>query len=274
MDRLSPGQVFEADSPVIIATPHTGTVVPPELLAHPAWQPVNGRLSDPGGAALLAAAKRCGVSSVAAHLHPCVIDLNVAIDSRPLSQKLNRLGLCRTHTSRGEALYQSGLEPAEDEVEARVEDSWRPYHRALAAELRRLRTLHSNIILLVSHVTSWLSPFREQSSGSDCNAGTNQGNSCDRGMVSALTSAAQAFGRSWVVNGKFADAFAAQHYGMPESGVHVIELEVSGCWRTDCELWDGEKLIDEMSALIGALEQSVRRLPPAENPTLLGLVTD
>lgn len=267
MDTLPFGHVFQADSPVLVATPHTGTIVPPDLLVHPAWQPIDGRLSDPAGAALLAAAKESGVSCIAAHLHPCVIDLNVALDSRPLSQKLNRPGLCRTHTSRGEALYQPGFEPSESEVEMRVERSWRPYHGALTAELYRLRQLHGNVILMVSHVSAWLSPFRTQFSGSDCNAGTNQGKSCDRQLVSSLTSAAQACGRSWVVNGKFADAFAAQHYGMPERGIHVIELEVSGRWRADCELRgsakEAETDVIEMSALINALKDSVRRLPPA-----------
>ncbi|MCO1368531.1 N-formylglutamate amidohydrolase [Burkholderia multivorans] len=247
--------------------------MPEELKAHEAWKPIDGRLSDPAGVALLEAAQASGVTTIAAAVHPCVIDLNVALDNRPLSQRLNRTGLCRTHTSRGEALYAAGSEPSEAEVEARVERYWRPFHAALTAELLRLREMHGNVLLLTSHASSWLSPYRSHAGTTDCNAGTDQGASCDRRLVSALTATVQGFGRSWVVNGKLADVYAAQRYGMPEYGMHAIEMEAAGRWRGDFESPERDKS-DEMSEVLDALTRALDRLPPASARFEAGLVAD
>lgn len=235
MQSLPYGQISRGDSPVLVVTPHTGTSVPAELLVNPAWVPVEGRLADPFGVILQSAASRRGMTCLSALYHPCVIDFNVALDSRPLSSRLNRVGLCRTHTSRGEALYAQGREPSEADVNARVEEYWKPFHAALTEELIRLRGMHDNVLLLVSHASSWLSPYRDQPGAAECNIGTNRGAACDRRLVAAMTESVQAFNRSWVVNGKLADAFAAQHYGMPANGVHAVEVEVAGRWRLDCE---------------------------------------
>lgn len=262
MQKPAYGQVIRGDAPILVATPHTGVIVPEELKVHEAWKAIDGRLSDPAGVALLAAARELGVTTIAAAVHPCVIDFNVALDSRPLSQRLNRTGLCRTHTSRGEALYAPGFEPSEEEVEARVERYWQPFHAALTAELLRLRELHGNVLLLTSHASSWLSPYRSHSCTTDCNAGTHQGASCDRRLVSALTEAVQGFGRSWVVNGKLADVFAAQRYGMPANGIHVIEVEVAGRWRGEFE--SPERGNDgEMRDVLDALSRALDRMPAA-----------
>ena len=169
------GHVFHADSPILAVAPHTGSSIPGELRVHPAWVAIEGRLAGPAGIALQAEALRQGVSCVSALYHPCVIDFNVATDIRPLSPRLNRTGLCRTHTSRGESLYEAGLEPSEAEVEGRVEKYWRPFHAAVTSELLRLRQIRENVLLLVTHASSWLSPYRNQAGGSDCNVGTNRG---------------------------------------------------------------------------------------------------
>ncbi|SAL73470.1 N-formylglutamate amidohydrolase [Caballeronia arvi] len=263
MQKPAYGEVIRGGAPILVATPHTGVIVPADLKAHETWKPIDGRLSDPAGVALLAAARERDVTTIAAAVHPCVIDFNVALDSRPLSQRLNRTGLCRTHTSRGEALYAPGFEPSEADVEARVEHYWRPFHAALTAELLRLREMHGNVLLLTSHASSWLSPYRTHSGTTDCNAGTHQGASCDRRLVSALTEAVQGLGRSWVVNGKLADVFAAQRYGMPANGIHVIEVEVAGRWRNDFE--SPEHGNDgEMRDVLDALSRALDSMPPAD----------
>ncbi|WP_281248519.1 N-formylglutamate amidohydrolase [Paraburkholderia diazotrophica] len=242
----------------MVVTPHTGTMVPPDLLAHPAWEPVNGRLSDPGGKALGAVARKRGVTCLSAALHPCVIDLNVAANNTALSQRLNRLGLCRTHTSRGEALYLPGAEPSEAEVQRRVAEHWKPFQASILAELSRLRETHDNVLMLVSHAGAWLSPYRTQPGAADCNFGTNHGASSDRAIVSAITQAAQALERSWVVNGKLTDAFTAQRYGRPECGVHVVELEVAGRWRRELEIAQSDAQRDAfMTEILCAAERAV-----------------
>ncbi|REG58832.1 N-formylglutamate amidohydrolase [Paraburkholderia sp. BL6669N2] len=226
--------LLRGDSPVLVVTPHTGTLIPQELRKHAGWVPVEGRLADPAGLLFHDAARRCGITLISARYHPCVIDFMVSADGPPLSVGVDRGGLCRTHTSRGESLYEPDMPLTTAEVNERVERIWRPFHLAVAEEIRRLRALHDHILLLVPHASCWLSPFREESAGRDCNVGTDNGKACDRKLVGALTESAKAQGRSWVVNGNIADGFTAEHYGNPASGIHVLNLEISGQWRVDC----------------------------------------
>ena len=115
--------------------------------------------------------------------------------------------------------------------------------------------------MLVPHASWWLSPFRAESMGRDCSIGTDHGKSCDRALVGALTEAATAQGRSWVVNGNIADGFTAEHYGDPASGLHVMNVEISGQWRIDCALeieQNSNRLTDTM--LVPLLERFERVL--------------
>jgi len=216
------------------------------------------------------------MSAVTATVHPCVIDFNVATDNRSLSPRLNRVGLCRTHTSRGEPLYPQGCEPDEAVVDARIAAYWLPFHEMVTAEIVRLRKIHANIAVLVSHASSWLSPYREQAGGTDFNLGTHQGAASDRQLVAALTDTAQAHARSWVVNGKLGGAFAAQHYGVPESGVHVVEVEIAGKWRSELEASSAAGLVcnapqRDMAALLEAASAAALKLPAGADNVLTAL---
>ncbi|PRG71951.1 N-formylglutamate amidohydrolase [Burkholderia multivorans] len=267
MQSLAFGHVFRADSPLVLVTPHSGSRIPADLMDNASWAAIEGRMADPAGLALEALAAKRGITTIGARYHPCVIDFNVATESRPLSLRLSRSGLCRTHTSRGEPLYDDSHPPSEREVETRVDHYWRPFHAAVAAEIARLRGLHANVLLLVSHASYWLSPYRNQSGALDCNIGSNRGRSCDRQLVSALTDTVGEHGRSWVVNGKVADVFAAQHYGAPGEGVHAVEMEIAGRWRSaleyEREQHEGAEATATLGALFDALEGALARLPVA-----------
>lgn len=271
MQNTAYGQILRADSPILVVTPHTGAAIPDDLLRFAAWRDVQGRVADPAGLALQAVAPNCGVSCISARYHPCVIDFNVPTSDRPLSRSLNRNGMCRTHTAAGQPLYDPGCEPDDAEIERRVKTYWQPFHEAVAAELSRLRKRHDNVLLLVFHASFWLSPFRDRFDASDCNVGTARGKACDRRLVSCLTEQFKAHEHSWVVNGKIADVFAAEHYGKPDDGIHAMEVEIAGRWRT---AFDQSRLLGEdggrfdasaAMAMFGALEAALCSLPPVRH---------
>lgn len=276
MDRNNRATFCRGELPVLVVAPHIGTHIPDELRAMAAWTPIEGRLSDPAGVAWATTARRCGISVIAASIHPCVIDLNVAIDNRSLTPRLNRVGLCKTHTSRGEPLYPEGCEPGEEVVARRIAECWQPFHDLVTTEVIRLRERHENIAVIVSHASSWLSPYRKQAGGSDFNLGTCQGYACDRHLVSAVTDVVEKHGRSWVVNGKLGGVFAAQRYGLPRSGVHAIEIEAAGKWRGELDAYqDGKRTCDapqaDMEVLLRAVEAAVSRLPRPKQELLSAL---
>lgn len=263
--------IFRGESPVLVVAPHAGRAVPTDLLVNPAWELIEGSQSDPGGALLIDVAQKRGVSTIAAEIHPCVIDMNVAQEDSALTRRLNRLGLCRTHTAHGKALYAPGLEPSDEDVKRRVQDFWTPFHQSLKQELLRLRDTHNNVFVLVSHAGSWLSPFRSQLAIADCNFSTNNGASCDKRAVSAVAQAARNLERSWVVNGKSIDGFATSHYGMPEIGIHVVGLEISGRWRREIELARNEEMGHitheaSMMSLLDSAERALAAIEPSRAP--------
>ncbi|MBN3785819.1 N-formylglutamate amidohydrolase [Burkholderia sp. Ac-20353] len=259
------GQIYRGDGPILVAAPHVGTAIPEELTALRAWQAVRKTRVDPGGTRLQEAAVARGISCIAARMHPCVIDVNMVADRPSAASELGRSALCRPHSPLGESLYSGVAEPSEGEVMRRVRKYWTPYHETLATELKRLRDIHDDVLLVVSHASSRLSPYQRQSGAADCNVGTNRGRSCDKLLVSTLTKSVRSGGRSWVVNGKLADSFAAQHYGMPAAGIHVVELEVAGKWREDCEaIRVGESTASEFGVLLGNLLDALSTLTNAD----------
>lgn len=257
-------RIYRGDRPVLVAAPHVGTAVPDELMRSPAWQSVHARSADPAGERFLEAAARLRISCIAARAHPCVIDVNAAADSQAVGSELGRNLLCRTHSPSGDVLYGDAGEPSEADVRRRIRRYWVPYHDALRAELQRLRAAHDDVLLLVSHASSRLAPYRAAYRASDCNVGTNHGASSSRRLVTALTRTVQRSGRSWVVNGQLADSFAAQHYGCPADGIHVVEVEVAGNWREDCtEPPAGTLAVDEFGAVLAGL---LDELPLSRTP--------
>ncbi|KWA74727.1 N-formylglutamate amidohydrolase [Burkholderia ubonensis] len=257
-------RIYLGDQPVLVAAPHVGKVVPDELMRLPAWQSVHERSADPAGERFLEAAAGLRISCIAARAHPCVIDVNAAADSQAVGSELGRNALCRTHAPSGDMLYSDAGEPSEDDVRRRIQRFWVPYHDALRAELQRLRAAHDDVLLLVSHASSRLAPYRAAYRASDCNVGTNRGASSSRRFVTALTQTVQRSGRSWVVNSQLADSFAAQHYGCPIDGIHVVEVEVAGNWRQDCtESPAGASVVDEFAAVLAGL---LDELPLSRTP--------
>jgi N-formylglutamate deformylase len=232
----SESQVSRGDAPILVVAAHTGRFVPKDLLTNPTWEVIDGSQSDPGGALLADVARRYGASCISAEIHPCVIDMNVGKEDNTLTRRLNRLGLCRTHTAHGKALYPRGYEPTDEVINRRVQEFWTPFHESVKNEVLRLRDRHDNVLVLVVHVGSWLSPFRSQLATADCNFSTNNGASADKRTVTALAQAARDCERSWVINGRSMDGFATSHYGMPGLGINVVALEISGRLRREIEL--------------------------------------
>jgi N-formylglutamate amidohydrolase len=141
-----------------------------------------------------------------------------------------------------------------------------PYHEMLATELQRLRSMHENVLLVVSHVGSQLSPYPRQFGVSDCNVGTSGGASCDRRLVTVLTEVVRDGGRSWVVNGRMADTFAAQRYGVPADGIHAMEVEFAGSVRRACEGGgaDGAVTSDLFGAMSDGFLEALSTLPTVD----------
>ncbi|GAB3629850.1 N-formylglutamate deformylase [Pandoraea terrae] len=219
----------QGTAPLLISIPHMGTDIPAQLaarmtpearlLADTDWH--LGRLYD------FAAAM--GASVIQAGVSRYVVDLNRPPSDESLYPGQTTTSLCPTETFRGEPVYLAGEAPDADEIAARVETYWRPYHDTMRAELERLREAHGTVLLWDAHSIASHLPRLFDGKLPDFNLGTNGGASCSPVIQSALAATAEraagdAF--TWVVNGRFKGGFITRHYGEPSRGIHAVQLEM------------------------------------------------
>src|SRR6185312_3334569 len=127
----------------------------------------------------------------------------------------------------GEPLYCDGDAPDGAEVQRRVNDWWQPYHDALAQELARLHAEHGRVVLWEGHSIRSRVPMLFDGKLPDFNLGTAAGASCDAALQTRLQGCLEAQVQfSIAVNGRFKGGYITRHYGLPDTGVQAVQLEL------------------------------------------------
>lgn len=221
---MNPVEVVRGESPVILALPHTGTQLPAaiksklnargSILADTDWH--IERLYD----GLLP-----GATTVRATFHRYVIDANRGPDDASLYPGQNTTGLVPLTDFDGEQIWIE--EPDNADIAERRANFHAPYHEALVAEIERVKAGHGVAILYDCHSIRSLIPFLFDGVLPDFNIGTNNGATCDPRIEAATFDACAATGRTHVLNGRFKGGWTTRHYGLPENGVHAIQMELA-----------------------------------------------
>jgi N-formylglutamate deformylase len=159
-----------------------------------------------------------------------VVDLNRPPDDVSLYPGQNTTGLCPTKRFDAGPVYLADSEPDADEIVARVERYWQPYHDTLAAELERVRARHGRVVLWEGHSIRSVVPFLFEGRLPDFNLGTANGASCSAALQQRLTAVLESAARfTHVVNGRFKGGYITRHYGAPERGIEAVQLELAQC---------------------------------------------
>lgn len=238
--------LHRGDAPLLVSLPHDGTALPadlagrlvPEARAVPDTDWFVGRLYG--------FARGLGASVLVPAYSRYVVDLNRPPDDVSLYPGRNTTGLCPAVRFDGGPVYLPGQTPGQDEIAARVEHYWRPYHLALQAELARLRTVHGRALLWEGHSIRSVVPFLFDGRLPDLNVGTAAGASCmpaTQARLEAVLAAQHAY--TWVVNGRFKGGYITRHYGRPGEGVEAIQLELAQATYLD----DAERRYDDARAV-------------------------
>jgi N-formylglutamate deformylase len=173
-------------------------------------------------------ARDLGASVIVPHHSRYVIDLNRPPDDTSLYPGQNTTGLCPIVQFSGEPVYLPGQEPTRDEILARVERYWRPYHDALAGAIARIKALHGRVVLWDGHSIRSMVPFLFEGRLPDFNLGTANGASCSPQLQQRLTRVLDAQeDYSFVVNGRFKGGYITRHYGNADAGVDAVQLELA-----------------------------------------------
>lgn len=216
-------------APLLVSLPHDGSAIPADLAARMTPGARRAPDTDWHVSRLYAFARDLGASMLVPRYSRYVVDLNRPEDDTSLYPGQNTTGLCPAVRFTGEPVYLEGQAPSTEEVGERVETYWRPYHRALAAELARLKAEHARVVLWEGHsIRGSDLPFLFEGRLPDLNLGTAAGASCSPQLQARLE--AVLGGQTdydWVANGRFKGGHITRHYGRPAEGVEAVQLEIS-----------------------------------------------
>ena len=219
-------EIVRGDGPVILGLPHTGTWLPGDVFAR--LNPVGQALADTDWHIdRLYDGLLPGVTTVRATFHRYLIDANRGPDDASLYPGQNTTGLVPRTDFDGWPIWRDGAEPDAIEVAERTEAFHAPYHRALAAEIERVRAAHGVAILYDCHSIRSVIPYLFEGVLPDLNIGTAEGASCAPEVEAAVLAQCRDSGFTYVANGRFKGGWTTRHYGRPGNGVHAVQMELA-----------------------------------------------
>jgi N-formylglutamate deformylase len=225
---LSSGEIEidRRDAPLLVTFPHTGTVIPENLLAAMHSRELALLDTDWWIHELYDFVGDYGATTVRTPFSRSVIDVNRDPAGVSLYPGQATTGLVPVETFDGVPLY-AGAPPSPEDVAQRRTAWFDPFHDAIRSEIERLKALHGHVVLYDCHSIRSVVPRLFEGELPIFSIGTNGGASCDRRIEDAVASACLASGLSMVLNGRFKGGWITRNYGDPASGVHAIQMELA-----------------------------------------------
>jgi formiminoglutamase len=220
-------EITRGTAPLLVSIPHTGTHIPAEIEADLVSFWLARKDADWWIEKLYGFGPALGATVLRTTISRTVIDVNRDPSGASLYPGQATTGLCPTETFDRETLYRGGREPDDAEIARRRALYFAPYHDALAAEIARLRQMHSRIVLYDCHSIRSVVPRLFDGELPHLNLGTNSGLSCDASLQQAVEAICEASPFSWVANGRFKGGWITRTYGRPSDGVHAIQMELA-----------------------------------------------
>ncbi len=224
---MNPVIVNQGKSPVVLAMPHGGQQIPAAIAARlndlgrriddTDWwidRLYDDLLDDP--------------TVVKATFSRYVADANRAPDNESLYPGQNTTGICSPLSFDGKPIYRAGQEPDSAEIETRIKQFHEPYHQALRAQIERIKALHGVAVVYDCHSIRSHIPYLFEGELPVFNIGTNGGATCNPKIEACVVEVCKgAEDYSFALNGRFKGGWTTRHYGQPDQGVHVIQMELA-----------------------------------------------
>ena len=223
----------------VFASPHSGTVYPPEMGRDPALSEASLRSAEDALVdRLIAPAADQGATVVLGRLGRAWVDLKRdpadldpdlvegVGDSAASARTAAGYGVIPRLTGDGRALYDRRL--SLDEAQDRIARTHTPYHAAVADEMEAAKARHGEAVLVDWHsmparATEGIGGAR----GPDVVLGDRHGSSCGAELTRRLRRAFEALGWRVALNQPYAGGWTTQRWGRPSEGYHAIQIELN-----------------------------------------------
>lgn len=225
-------------SPVVFASPHSGRLYPKGFLEACAASMIDlRRIEDAYVDRLLAEVHLSGAPVICGLVARAFVDLNRAESEMDphmfdnpspgwFSQRSPRvdagLGCIPRVAFNGAPIYRYKLK--REEADRRLDQVYRPYHRALEALLRRAQAMFGQAWLIDCH--SMPAETEPSARSPDIVIGDRFGASCSPGLADLVEGLFRARGYSTARNTPYAGGFATLAHGQPPLGRHALQIEV------------------------------------------------
>jgi N-formylglutamate amidohydrolase len=222
-----------ADLPVLLSVPHSGRDYPDWLVAMASGgRRALSALEDPLVDRLAWRAVEHGIAAVIARAPRAAIDCNRAEDDvdpsvieggarrgRVSARARGGLGIVPGRTQSHGYLWRRSI--GSNQLEERLDQAHRPYHRAIEQQLGELAERYGGVILLDCH--SMPPPARGVSPivFGDCHR-----RSAAPWVSADAVRIARAAGFVADLNDPFAGGHIVERHGAPERGVHALQIEI------------------------------------------------
>lgn len=221
-----------ADVPVLLSIPHAGRDYPDWLLAlssggksalYPLEDPLVDQLAQPairdGFGAVVARAPRAAIDCNRAEdeIDPTVISMAPLASLSPRAR--GGLGIVPGRTLSHGPLWRRPISP--QQLEERLDQVHRPYHRALAEGLKALRARFGCVLLLDCHS---MPPLPDAPPA--IVLGNRHGRSAGSWLTSQAMKIVASAGFRVALNEPFAGGYILDRHGAPEAGVHALQVEI------------------------------------------------
>lgn len=258
---------------MLVEVPHAGIALPPEARALlTVGADAIRRDADAWVDALYRGAPARGATLLAAELSRYVVDLNRdegdvdewAVAGARAEGAEHPRGVVWRETGDGRAALRRPL--TREEFEARLERYHRPYHRALAAELARLRGEHRDVVLVAAHSmpSTGKTARGDVVRRADVVPGTRGKTTAARAVIDAVEQHFRAAGLSVRHDDPYRGGATTARWGRPHEGFHAVQIELNRALYMDED--DGDPrperfdwladvcagLVDRLTALVDA----------------------
>ena len=219
-------ELHRGDAPLILSMPHTGTTLG-EFEPHYVSPWLARKDADWYIERLYAFGKDMGATVIRTAMSRSGSDVNRDPSGVSLYPGQATTELCPTTTFDGEPLYRDNRVPTGNDIAARRERFFDPYHATIKAEVERVRSKHGRAVLYDCHSIRSAIPRLFEGELPQFNIGTNGGVTCDPKLAATIESICAASGHTYILNGRFKGGFITRNYGNPKSGVHAVQMELA-----------------------------------------------
>jgi len=267
----------ERIGPVIFASPHSGRRYPREMIKASRLDLLTLRKSEDGfvdeifqdvvdhGAPLL----RALFPRVYVDVNREPYELDPRMFADPLPTHVNTrstrvaggLGTIARVVTDGEEIYRRKLTFAE--AERRINACYTPYHKALSRLIEGSRARFGCAVLIDCHSMPSIGGPMDFDTGrnrTDFVLGDRYGASCAPALSSFVEHTLVARNYRLMRNNPYAGGFTTAHYGRPDRGVHVIQIEINRALYMDEARVERRDGIRDLRSVMGDLAHQLGRI--------------